>query len=506
MGAVYEAVQDDLGRRVAIKVLLDLSVAPSAESLARFRIEAEAAARLANPHIVQVSDFQTNAGEPPFLVMELLSGQSLRELFRADGRMPWTRASRIGLQVLAALGAAHDAKIVHRDIKPANIFVVSSAAVADFVKVVDFGIAKLLEPQPGSPVTQAGAIVGTVAYMAPEQARGEAVDERSDLYSVAVCLYEAVAGQRPIQAAGGYLRAAVAAADPVPIEQYAPDVDPRFAAILRRAMERDPSRRYQTAGEMADALARIVGVSGPFAPETHRDSAPALFGGEQRVPGASAETVTANPTMLSVVARAAAPASSLATMSSPQAEAPTSTLGWTGAQPPVGASTALLPTRSAAPPVPSSHHVSAPWQAAGAAAPRHARPRTGDLIPWWVIPGVVAAFGLIVAVPGFFVLLGDRIEKQEQAFLAKAPPTNCPAPAKCTGTLKAAGAPRAICQPLDAKSYREGDVIFVKESFDTTVPERITAVGDGKPLEARNAEGDVVRVATEAIAGRYCKP
>jgi hypothetical protein len=252
MGAVYEAVQEDLGRRVALKIL---TTATSHDALTRFRQEAEAAARLGHPHIVQVSDFQIRVGEPPFLVMELLEGRSLADVI-ADGPLPWRRAGRIGLQVLAALVAAHEAKIVHRDIKPDNVFLVRSLAVPDMVKVLDFGVAKLLEPSEDGPLTTQGLAIGTPAYMAPEQARTEAVDERTDLYAVGVCLYEAVTGGRlPIEAENLVaLRMAIGAAPSVPLRQRAPDVDPRFEVVVERALAKAPKDRFASAREMADAL------------------------------------------------------------------------------------------------------------------------------------------------------------------------------------------------------------------------------------------------------------
>ncbi|HEY8074079.1 MAG TPA: serine/threonine-protein kinase, partial [Labilithrix sp.] len=254
MGAVYEAVQLDLGRRVALKVLL--GAAPADGAFRRFRQEAEAAARLGHAHIAQVTDFQHVPGEPPFLVMELLAGRSLRDVLVAEGRLEWRRSARIGMQLLDALGAAHAARVIHRDVKPENVFVVESRAVQDMIKVLDFGIAKLAEPAtPSGPLTAAGAAIGTPAYMAPEQARGDDVDARADLYAVAVVLFEAAAGRRPIEVDPTMRLAAAIGAPPARLEDFVRDVEPRFAAAIARALAKDPRDRFASAAEMASAIA-----------------------------------------------------------------------------------------------------------------------------------------------------------------------------------------------------------------------------------------------------------
>lgn len=256
MGVVYEAVQEDLGRRVAIKLI---SGSVSSTGLARLRQEAEATARLGNPHIVQVTDFQSNPGEPPFLVMELLHGRSLRALLKAEGVIGWQRAARFGCQILEALAAAHAAGIIHRDIKPDNVFVLASAAVPDMVKVLDFGVAKLVADDARG-MTAPGALLGTLAYMSPEVTRGNTIDPRSDLYAVAVSLYEAVAGRRPIEAHDlPALFAAIAYAEPVPLQRICPHVPQAFADVLMRSLRKSPDERFQLASEMATALAACLG-------------------------------------------------------------------------------------------------------------------------------------------------------------------------------------------------------------------------------------------------------
>jgi serine/threonine-protein kinase len=291
MGVVYEAVQEDLGRRVALKLL---TTAFDEAALERLRREAEAAARLGHPHIVQVTDFVRMPDEPVFLVMELLSGRSLAAAIELEAPMPVARVARIGLQLLDALGAAHAAKIVHRDIKPANVFLVSSLAVPDMVKVLDFGIAKLLDTEPGErAVTRQGAVIGTLAYMSPEQARGDAIDERADLYAAGVCLYEAASGARPIDAPVTALRAAILAMPPVELAARLPNVDPAFAAVVMRALEKDRTRRFASAREMAAALAPIAGVDALAPPETVRLRRPVEPDAATRTSGAVVTSASA---------------------------------------------------------------------------------------------------------------------------------------------------------------------------------------------------------------------
>ena len=202
MGEVYEATQVQLARRVALKTIrADLASKP--ELLARFRREAESAAALGHPNIVQVTDFQANPGEPAFLVMEMLDGTTLAEVLEREGRLEPARAAFIAVQLLSGLAAAHRAGIVHRDVKPGNVFLQSTSVMRDLVKVLDFGVAKLaLDATSGAnPMTRTGQVLGTLAYMAPEQAvSGAAVDGRTDVYGVGATLFHALSGVRPFDA------------------------------------------------------------------------------------------------------------------------------------------------------------------------------------------------------------------------------------------------------------------------------------------------------------------
>ena len=258
-GTVYEAVQVDLGRRVAVKVLHDAArLAPGA--LARFEREAKATGSLGHTHIVQVTDF--SAGPPPFLVMELLSGAPLSTALTDADRLPVGRALRIALQVLSALGAAHALGIVHRDVKPANLFLVSTATGDDLVKVLDFGIAKATVGD-GSAQTESGVVLGTVRYMAPEQAIGAPVDARADLYAVGAVLYRMLSGANVVEARSVAELLHELARGPIPLEQRMPELPAAIADVVMRALTPDPAGRFESAAAMALALSKAGEVTTP---------------------------------------------------------------------------------------------------------------------------------------------------------------------------------------------------------------------------------------------------
>ncbi len=263
-GAVYEAVQEDLGRRVAIKVL-HTDLALSSEGIARFEREAKAAGALGHANIVQVTDFQANPGEPPFIVMDYLDGETLGALLAREGRLAPERAAFVASQVLAALEVAHAAGIVHRDIKPDNVFLLEVSGVHDIVKLLDFGVAKLHGE--GAQLTGGGALVGSPAYMAPEQIRGAAIDLRADLWSVAVCIYRALTGLMPFEADSLHaLMMKITESAPTPLAALRPDVPPGLVAVVERGMQKDPSGRFSSAREMARALEPYARASGAARP------------------------------------------------------------------------------------------------------------------------------------------------------------------------------------------------------------------------------------------------
>ena len=257
MGAVYEAEREDLAQmRVAIKILHP-SVGARADLVMRFRREAETVAAIDHPNIVRILDFQTPENEPAFLVMERLHGEHLGEALEKGGLFSAERAAFVGAQVLSALSAAHAANVVHRDLKPDNVFLITMSGLRDIVKLLDFGVAKLMNAHVNEKLTQTGSVLGTPAYMAPEQARGANVDHRSDLYAVGCMMYEALTGKPPFEAENyNALLFEIQRAVPTPIEVLRPDIDPALAAVVSRAMAKNPSERFQTADAMEAALAR----------------------------------------------------------------------------------------------------------------------------------------------------------------------------------------------------------------------------------------------------------
>src|SRR5262245_61381615 len=262
MGVVYRAVDMHLDRTVAIKVLRPEAVG-DAERKWRFVREAKAASALNHPHIVTIHDIDSDQGVD-FMVMEHVEGTPLDRLIPKEG-LPLAQALEYAEQVAAALGAAHTAGIVHRDIKPANVIVGRDGRA----KVLDFGLAKLVEPgsagakttdstataQTALPRTRDGVILGTVAYMSPEQAQGSPVDARSDVFSFGSVLYEMLAGRRPFQGDSQLLTLTAILRDPpAPLASVRSDVPPAIENIVKRSLEKRPEDRYPTAQELAAEL------------------------------------------------------------------------------------------------------------------------------------------------------------------------------------------------------------------------------------------------------------
>jgi len=256
MGAVFLAEQLGMDRHVVVKVMHPELTAGSPQAVERFKREAKAVAQLNHPNIVQVYVFgQTPTGQM-YLAMEYIEGRDLTaELQR--GPMDQIRALKILDQVLSALVEAHAAGIVHRDLKPDNIMLADRHGNADYVKVLDFGIAKMADPAAAT-LTQAGAVFGTPRYMAPEQAKGGKVDARADLYALGVMLYEMLTGVHPFRSATTALEYIVKHATE---DIHAPSVDftnlaisPRIEALLARCVAKDPDARYPSARELQREL------------------------------------------------------------------------------------------------------------------------------------------------------------------------------------------------------------------------------------------------------------
>jgi len=251
MGAVYEASHLRLARRFAVKVLFP-AVASNPEALARFKREATITSELHHPHIVEVIDFYHMSDGTPYLVMELLEGQDLATRIQRTGRLELLEVASILRQAASGLQAAHQHGIVHRDLKPQNIFLCRRGERDNFVKVVDFGISKVLGSQ--SAMTRTGALMGTPFYMAPEQAeqRASEVDLRTDVYAMGVILHEMLAGQVPFSADSiPSLLYLIVHKDPPALQSLRPDVPESIERVIQKAMRKRPDDRYQSMGVLS---------------------------------------------------------------------------------------------------------------------------------------------------------------------------------------------------------------------------------------------------------------
>lgn len=247
MAAVWRAHDETLARTVAIKILHE-HLAADAALRERFRREAVAAAKLGHPGIVSIYDTGEEDGRT-YLVMEFVEGRTLREVMSEHGRLDLEQAAAIGRYVAMALAYAHEHELVHRDVKPANILI-SADGVA---KVADFGIAKAA--QAGRDLTQTGIVLGTAAYVAPEQVRGEPVDGAADQYALGCLLYEAITGRRPFESESTMTMATRRLAeDPLPLRSLRPDVPRGLDAVIMRALAREPQDRHPSIRTFGDAL------------------------------------------------------------------------------------------------------------------------------------------------------------------------------------------------------------------------------------------------------------
>lgn len=273
MSEVHLARDLRLHRDVAVKVLrADLARDPS--FYLRFRREAQNAAALNHPAIVAVYDTgeaETSAGPLPYIVMEYVDGVTLRDIVHTEGPMPPKRAIEVIADACQALNFSHQNGIIHRDVKPANIMISSTNAV----KVMDFGIARAIADS-GNSVTQTAAVIGTAQYLSPEQARGDAVDARSDVYSLGCVLYEILTGEPPFT---GDSPVAVAyqhvREDPIPPSERHEGISADLDAVVLKALAKNPENRYQTAAEMRADLVRVHNGEPPEAPKV-------LSGAERR--------------------------------------------------------------------------------------------------------------------------------------------------------------------------------------------------------------------------------
>src|SRR5208282_221155 len=263
MGEVYRARDARLDRVVAIKVL-PTSYSADAERLQRFVQEARSAAALNHPNILSIFDIGNEHGAP-YIVSELLEGQTLRERIRS-GALSNRKAIDYGLQVARGLAAAHEKGIVHRDLKPENLFLTND----DRVKILDFGLAKLTRPETSASAeeptvqvnTEPGQVMGTVGYMSPEQVRGKAADHRSDIFAFGSILYEMLSGQRAFRGeTAADTMSAILKEEPVELTEVARNVPPALERMVRHCLEKNPGQRFQSAGDLAFNLEALTDSS-----------------------------------------------------------------------------------------------------------------------------------------------------------------------------------------------------------------------------------------------------
>lgn len=268
MGGVYEGVHLGIDKRVAIK-LLEGHHAKDGEIAERFRREGRVASRVESDHVVQVFDVGEDETWGVYLVMEFLVGEDLHARLKRDGRLQPAAAIEIARQAARGLAKAHAAGVIHRDLKPANVFLAQKDDGTTIVKLVDFGIARIANEEvraaTHTPETRSGATLGTPQYMSPEQAQGQPVDARSDVWSLGVVLYEMLAGKPAYEQLDNYEQTifAIVRSTPPPLDDAAPDVPRDLVRLVERAMEHDLDRRIGDAATFARLLDELGGEVAP---------------------------------------------------------------------------------------------------------------------------------------------------------------------------------------------------------------------------------------------------
>src|SRR5690349_2627566 len=308
MGSVYKASQPAMNRMVAIKILHP-KLAGRKDLTSRFRREARAMSQLSHPNTVKVFMYgELEDDGSLYIVMELLEGRNLNQTVRKEGAMAPERAIPVLIQVCGALQEAHELGIVHRDLKPENIFLSRQGGILDFPKVLDFGLAKVTERQmqPGSVIlTQEGMVFGTPEFMSPEQAQGKTLDARSDIYSLAVILYEVLTGKLPFSARTPMEYIQKHVMEPaIKLNERVPEL--RFPKgleeVLARALNKKPDDRYQSAAEFGEALRPFGGTEAASLPAI-RVAGPQVVVERPQIGGGDSPTVVGSSSGLGVLDR-----------------------------------------------------------------------------------------------------------------------------------------------------------------------------------------------------------
>jgi eukaryotic-like serine/threonine-protein kinase len=394
MGVVYKAHEESLNRFVAIKVL-GAHLAEDATFVARFMREARAAAALSHPNIIQIFFIGEDEGRHYF-VMEYVSGKSLLAMVREEGRIDNPRASQYMLQAANGLAAAHDKNLLHRDIKPANLMVDERG----LLKIADFGLA--LPQDAATRLTATGMLMGTPGYLSPEQCRGEAVDRRTDIYSLGVTFFELLSGRTPFHADSPLaLLRLILEQEPPDIASLSRTVDPETSRIVHRMIAKDPARRYQDCHELAADLERWLAGSGArvapagVAGMVGAAPAPAAAGGDERttrMPGPSEAPGAASGAAAAAGAPSAPPATAVS------AGGPDAPHAVASPPPPLTVPADVAP--SALAPVPQA-------AVAPLAAPQGARRSRAPLVALGIVVVLLAAMGA----SAFFLLRSPLVRR-----------------------------------------------------------------------------------------------
>ena len=259
MGCVYRAQHPLIGKQVAIKILQG---AQSPAVISRFVLEAKAVNDIRHENLIDILDFDQLEEGNPYIIMEYLEGRSLDDAIQ-EGPFPLEQVGHIGLQLCSALSAAHQKGIIHRDLKGDNIFLINRANQQNFVKVLDFGIAKLLDAtdEQRKHHTEANSLLGTPLYMAPEQITGQPIDARTDIYALGVLLYQMVVGHPPFDAPSPMVLLAMhVTAIPPPPRQFVPDLPAALEATILKCLQKEPAKRYESMSQLAEALGEACDV------------------------------------------------------------------------------------------------------------------------------------------------------------------------------------------------------------------------------------------------------
>jgi len=260
MGAVYKAVQASVGREIALKVL-SRSLATDPVAVSRFLQEASAASKLTHPNTVTLFDFGQTSEGLLYIAMELLPGASLDRLIIDEAALSLDRTVNILVQICNSLSEAHSMGIIHRDLKPDNIRIFEQYGIADFVKVLDFGVAKLIAENRVKNLTETGIVCGTPYYMSPEQIQGEDVDLRTDIYSSGVIFYEMLCGTPPFVGQNTLkILLKHLQKEPLPLKEVKPDLllPPSVERLINRCLDKDPDKRPQSMEELKSELLALI--------------------------------------------------------------------------------------------------------------------------------------------------------------------------------------------------------------------------------------------------------